>query len=68
MNEENKDWLKSTLVDIENQYLISPTLTLQFLSKEHLTASRNLERNVDVVIFQSDKGSDFVLLNIQDAR
>ncbi|VDO66433.1 unnamed protein product [Schistosoma margrebowiei] len=66
VSEENKGWLKSKVVDIANQYLVSPTPQSKHLFKDHQTALRNIKRNDDIMILRSDKGSSIVLMNKTD--
>ncbi|VDO51390.1 unnamed protein product [Schistosoma margrebowiei] len=66
MNEEKKGWFKSKLVDIANQYFVSSTPKSNLLSREHLTALRNIKQNNEVMILRPDKGSGVVLMNKAD--
>lgn len=65
ISEEKKGWSKSKLVDITNQYLVSPTPQSKLLFKDHLTAFWSLKRNNDVMIPRPDKCSGVVLMKTQ---
>lgn len=59
-------WVKAKLIDVANQYHVTPMRQTSLLSKRHLESLEELRQNPDLVITQPDKGSGVVLMNRTD--
>ncbi|KAH9596061.1 hypothetical protein MS3_00001878 [Schistosoma haematobium] len=63
MNDEKHSWLRSKLVDITNQYIMTPTPQSKVLTKDHQLALTKLVKDETIMLLRPDKGSGVVVIN-----